>query len=1015
MNKKLFLKLLSIVIFIVGTSMYSQNVTGTIFDSYGPLAGANVIVKGTSNGAVTDFDGNFSVSNVDANAILVFSFIGYISQEIKVNGKSNLDVVLVEDTSELDEVVVVGYGKTTRRLVTGAISSVQSEDINRTPITSADQALQGQAPGVTVINGGVPGTAPQVQIRGLGTFGNSQPLYVIDGIVSTGLNAINPNDIETMDVLKDASTAAIYGSRASNGVVLITTKKGKSGKTKVTFDSYLSFQNVPKTLDLLDTNQFKQFVSETYGLPNRYTSNPASTELNTDWQDEVFQSSIMHNTNIGASGGNDTAIFNLSAGYVDQEGIIINTGFKRASLRLNSEFKVGSKFKIGETLAIADTEMKNEEENGDRTLIEHMIKSLPYTPVYDANNPGGFGGTDTTLDNGSDSENPVRLQTISNNTTDVSKILGSVYTSYEILKGLEYKFQYGFERTTTSTNIHRPSFDEGINQRTAAELDQKINIFNSDTYTSSLTYSTVFNEVHNLDLLAVAEKFETTSRDNRSQASNPLTDTVEVIQGNAVVTNQLFEYGLISYIGRVNYNYDNKYLLSASLRRDGTSRFGEGHKWANFPAVSLGWVLSEEGFLKDSDLISNLKLRGSWGVTGNDGSVEYAFESGLINTYGYIGLNNNVGASNFGRPNPDLKWEEATMTNVGLDMAFLNNALTLSFEYYNNDIEDVIVPIPNVTSDGLGEAFTQRNGASTNTKGFEFNIGYNHNKGGDFSWSASLNLGTSKNKATKLTDGLSFIESSVFEGENLSRITEGESLFYFYGYKTNGIYQSQAEVDAVFTKPGSNLDGNGDQIVFPGDIRFVDQNNDGDIDSQDNVKIGNPFPELTYGLNLSANYKNFDATLFFSGVSGNDIYNTNLYDLEGMTRLFNAGTAVLNRWTPTNTNTSVPRFAPHSENVNRSDRFIENGSYAKLRNLTFGYSFPESTLSTIANGAITKFRVYATGQNLFTITNYSGYDPEIGGSSTVTPGQQSAAAGVGIDRGMYPQPRSFILGVQLAF
>ncbi len=1003
MKKKIFKKLLFLIIFIVGTSMYSQKVSGTISDANGPLAGANVIEKGTSNGAIADFDGGFTINNLKPNSVLVFSFLGYVTQEVVVGDKTVIDVTLIEDTSALEEIVVVGYGKTSRRLVTGAITSVKSEDITRTPVTSADQALQGQAPGVTIINSGSPGTAPQVQIRGLGTFGNSQPLYVIDGVVSGSINEINPNDIATMDVLKDASTAAIYGSRASNGVVIITTKKGRSGKTKLTFDSYVSTQNTPRTLDLLDTNQFRQFASETFGLPNRYATNEASTRLNTDWQDEVFQTAIVHNTNIGVSGGNDSAIFNLSAGYIDQDGIIINTGFNRFSIRANSEFKIGDKFKIGETLTIADTEMKNEEENGDRTLIEHMIKSLPYTPVFNANNPGGFGGTDTTLDNGSDAENPVRLQTISTNITDVSKILGSLYASYEFVNGLDYKFQYGFERTSTSTNIHRPSFDEGINERTAAELDQIANTFNSNTFTNSLTYSTVLGEVHNIDLLAVAEKFETTARNNRSQASNELTDVVPVIQGSGQITNQLFEYGLISYIGRLNYNYAGKYLLSASVRRDGSSRFGKNNRWGTFPAVSLGWILSEEDFLKDSNVISNMKLRGSWGKTGNDGSTDYVFEAGLIPTYGYVGLNNNVGVSNFGASNPDLKWEEATMTNIGLDLGFLNNALTISLEYYNNDIDDVIVPIPNVTSDGLGAAFTQRNGASTNTKGFEFNIGYNHNKGGDFSWSANLNLGTSKNEATKLSDGLLFIESSTFEGENLSRITEGESLFYFYGLETDGLFQ---QGDNTSAQPNA----------APGDIRFVDQNSDGVINSDDNVKIGNPFPELTYGLNLSANYKNFDATIFFSGVSGNDIYNTTLYDLEGMTRLFNAGTAVLNRWTPTNTNTSVPRFtADHSDNVNRSDRFIEDGSYAKLRNLTIGYSLSSSTLSSIANGALSKFRIYATGQNLFTITDYSGYDPEIGGSSTVTPGQQSAAAGVGIDRGVYPQPRALILGVQLAF
>lgn len=1003
MKNKLLQKLSFLVVFLLGLALNSQTITGTISDANGPLAGANIVQKGTKNGVISDFDGNYSISKTDANTVLVFSYIGYKSQEITVGNQTTINVTLVEDADVLNEVVVVGYGKTSRRLVTGAVSSVKAEAITETPVVSADQALQGQAPGVTIINSGTPGTAPQVQIRGVGTFGNSQPLYVVDGIVTGGINEINPNDIATIDILKDASTAAIYGSRASNGVVIITTKKGRAGKTKLTFDTFVSSQSTPRTLDLLNSAQFREYAEGTFGLPPRYTIDPESTTRDTDWQDAIFRNAIMHNTNIGASGGSENAVFNISAGFVDQEGIIINTGFNRASLRANSEFKIGNKFKIGETLTIADTEMLNEEQNGDRTLIEHAIKSLPYTPIFDENNPGGFGGTDTTLDGGSDAENPVRLQTIGSNTTEVSKILGSVYASYEFIKGLEYKFQYGFERTTASTNILRPSFDEGINQRDAAQLDQSTNIFSSNTFTSSLTYSKSFNDVHNFDLLGVIEKFDTETRINRSQASNPLTNAVPVIQSTeAVVTNQIFEYGLISYIGRLNYNYDNKYLLSASIRRDASSRFGANKRQGTFPAASLGWVVSEENFLKDSNIISSLKLRGSLGVTGNDGSTEYVFESGLINTYNYTGLNNNTGVSSFGSANPNLKWEEATMTNIGLDAGFLKNALNVSLEYFNTDVEDVIVGIPNVSSEGFGELFTQRNGAATNIKGFELNIGYNHDKGGDFTWSANLNLGSSKNTAESISDR-PFIPNGTFEGEPIGRIEAGESLFFFYGLQTDGLFQ---EGDDTSAQPNAG----------PGDIRFVDQNNDGIIDNEDNVKIGNPLPTVTYGLNLSCNYKNFDATLFFAGVGGNDIYNTNIYDLEGMSRLFNAGTGVLNRWTPTNTNTSIPRFNPdNSDNLNRSDRFVEDGSYAKLRNLTIGYSLPEETLSKIANGAISKLRIYTTAQNLFTITNYSGYDPEIGGSTTVTPGQQSAAGGVGIDRGVYPQPRSFVAGIQLQF
>ncbi|MDG1805848.1 TonB-dependent receptor [Flavicella sp.] len=995
------------LVMICTQSVFSQtkSISGLVTDeSNSPLPGVSVLVVGTNIGVTTDFDGNFTIQDVSASNELEVSYIGMETQVIKVGNQSSISVTLKESSQALDEVVVVGYGSTSRKLVTGAISSVKSETITSRPITSADQALQGTAAGVTVSNTGSPGSSPQVQIRGVGTFGNSQPLYVIDGVVSGGLNEINPNDIETMDVLKDASTAAIYGSRASNGVIMITTKKGRSGKTKVTFDSYVSTQSAKKTYDLLNSSQFETFAGETYGLPNRYTVDPESTKLNTDWQDEVFRSAIMSNTNVNVSGGSETAIFNLSAGYLDQEGIIINTGFKRASIRANSEFKVGKRFKIGETLSIADSEKMNEENSGGRTLVEHMIKSLPYTPVYNAANHGGFGGTDTALDNGSDAENPVRLQTISDNVTETMKVLGSIYASFEVIDGLDLKFLYGFDRATSENNIFRPTFNEGINKRTAADINQSVSVFNSDTYTGSINYKKTFNEKHNVEALFVAEEFETSSRIYSSRMDNPLTDEIKLVKGGVETTsnNQLYEYKLVSYIGRLKYNYGGKYLISASLRKDGSSRFGENNRWGTFPAMSLGWVLSEEGFLSESNVISNLKLRGSWGVTGNDGSADYVYSAGLISGYNYVGFNSSTGYSNFAAENPDLKWEESVQTNIGLDLGLWNNAVTVSMEYYNTDNKDVIIGVPNQPSYGLGATHTTRNGASINTKGMEFSVGYNHNNGGDFSWSGNLNLGTAKNVVTDLNGSL-FEEYNSFENENLTRNEVGESLFFMYGYQTDGLFQVGDDTSA---QPNAAA----------GDIKYVDQNGDGVITSDDNVKIGNPFPNFTYGLTLTANYKQFDASMFLNGVSGNDVYNTNIYDLEGMTRLFNSGTAVLNRWTPTNTSTNVPRYTGnggHSDNVNRSDRFVEDGSYTKLRNLTIGYSLSNSVLSKIAKGTFSKFRFYAAGQNLLTFTKYSGLDPEVGGS-TLTQGQGSATS-IGIDRGVYPEPRSFTLGLQVGF
>lgn len=993
------------LLMILTQSVFSQtkSISGLVTDeSNTPLPGVSIIVVGTSIGVTSDFDGNFTLQDISASSSLEVSYIGMETQIVKVGSQSQIKVLLKESSESLDEVVVVGYGTTSRKLVTGAISSVKSEAIVSTPITTVDQALQGNASGVTVSNTGSPGSTPQVQIRGLGTFGNSTPLYVIDGVVSGGLGQINPNDIETIDVLKDASTAAIYGSRASNGVIMITTKKGRAGKTKISVETYLSSQSAPNKLDLLNSSQFETYLGETFGLTNRYTVDNASTKVNTDWQDELFRTAMMSNTNLNVSGGSETAIFNLSAGYLDQEGIVLNTGFKRASIRANSEFKIGKRLKIGETLSVAETEMLNEEENGGRTLFEHMIKSLPYTPVYNAANLGGFGGTSSALDDASDSQNPVALQTLSNNVTESLNVLGSLYASYEIIDGLDAKFQYGFDKSASQTNILRPSYNEGINSRAAAEVEQSTAMFSSDTYTVSLNYKKTFSENHNFEALFVAEEFNTITRINLAKNSNPLTDDVPVVLGNSISANEINEYGLVSYIGRLKYNYAGKYLISASMRRDGSSRFGENNRWGSFPAMSLGWVLSEEGFLNDSDVISNLKLRGSWGVTGNDGSVEYVSTSGLILGYNYIGLNQNTGASSVGAANPDLKWEESIQTNIGLDLGLLNNALTVSMEYYNVDNNDIIVGVTNVPSFGIGQASTQKNGASTNTQGVELSVGYNHQSSGDFEWSANVNLGTAKNEATDLGN-LDAIASNIFEGESISRIVEGESLFHFFGLETDGLFQVG---DDTSTQPNAAA----------GDIRFVDQNGDGVIDGSDDVIIGNPFPTLTYGVNLSAKYKQFDASLFINGVSGNDIYNTNIFDLEGMDRVFNAGTAVLDRWTPTNTDARVPRFTEdHTENLNRSDRYVEDGSYMKLRNFTIGYSLNNPALNKIAQGTFSKVRIYATGQNLLTITDYSGLDPEVGGSTTVTTGQTSAAGAIGVDLGVYPSPRSFTLGLQLAF
>lgn len=992
----------------------AQTVSGTISDENGmPLPGVSIIIEGTTNGTASDFDGKYALPNVASNATLKFSYIGYATQRIPVNGKTIINVVLAEDLEALSEVVVVGYGKQSRAEVTGAIESVGSKEITAVPITNAEQALQGRTAGVTITNSGSPGTSPEVRIRGFGTPNDNSPLYVIDGIISLGLGNISPNDIATINVLKDASTAAVYGAQGANGVIVVTTKQGSTGKTKIDINSYTGVQYVTNRYDLLNTEQYLQYIDEAYGfVPTSPLSNSGN---NTNWQNEIFQTGVIQNHDFSISGGGENNNFRFSAGYQDQEGAVIETGFERFSFRANSNFKLG-KFNFGETLALAFNKQDLERQNGGRSLIEHAIKSAPYLPVYNPNNLGGYQGPNTNAD-GQDSENPVRVQSLGYSQTLGATITGSVFGEYEIIDGLKFKTQAGLEYITFNGNTFSPSYnDDSVGGSTHvqnfARTTKNSGIIKGITVTNSLNYAFTLNDVHNIDLLAVAEKQDRTTDLLNSNSDNPITNQIEQVNSandNVFLQSQTIEYNKIGYLGRINYNYDQKYLVAASIRRDASSRFGANNRWGNFPSVALGWNIAKENFLKDSKF-NNLKLRSSWGVSGNDKIGDYQFSSSLVSDFIYpIGGTGATGTTALGLGNPDLKWEETTMLNVGLDIGLFNNTFTAAIEYYKNTSDDLLYQVPTPISAGFNQNFLFENVGSVETKGLELSLGYNDNDG-DFTWSADLNIGVSSNKVTDL-GGIDFLEGGAFEGENISRIEVGEPLFFFRGYKTDGIYQTQAEVDAVF--------GPGQTTVAPGDLKIIDQltidtNNDGIPDAADGVindddktKIGTPYPDLTYGLNLNGNYKKWDINLFITGVAGNDVYNTNIFDLEGMPRLFNSGTNVLNRWTGPGTSNTVPRAGGAPANLQVSDRFVEDGSYTRLKNITVGY--------TINSGSLTKYisslRFYLSAQNLITITDYSGLDPEIGRSTVIN----NSVYELGIDRGNYPQPKSVLLGVQMSF
>lgn len=1035
--------------------LYGQNrttVSGKVTEegTGSGIPGVNILIKGTGQGTVTDVEGNYSISATN-DATLVFSSVGFVTEEIVVGNRSYIDVVLAPDITSLSEVVVVGYGTQERARVTGAISSISAEEINEQPVTSLDQALQGRAAGITVTNTGSPGVNPLVRIRGLGTVGDNNPLYVVDGMPvsgsvqtqggngissSGGLNGINPNDIASIEILKDASAAAIYGSRAANGVIIITTKKGQAGKINVNLDAYYGVQNAWKKLDLLNTEQYLEYAQELLanggtnpgddGFPERLNYNGQFatindlgdfSNINTDWQDEMFRPASIQDYNLSVSGGSENAVFNVSGGYFNQEGIMLGTAFERYSLRANSEFTLG-KFKFGETLTLSFSERHNEPYNGGRSQIEHMIKMVPYIPVRNDDYPTtGYRSTDGA--DGSDPENPVLNAMLRKNIDENMKILGTAYGTFEIVEGLEYKLMLGLDMNFGYNHQFTPIIvsSDQYHLNPTADISQNRVDFISPLISNQLSYSKDFGD-HHVDAVAVIERQTSQLRNTGASGETAITSVIDVlnITENPNRQGRRDEYALISYLGRVNYDFAGKYLFSASVRRDGGSRFGS-EKWGTFPSVSAGWRLSEENFLSNVNFLSNLKLRGSWGKVGNDKIGNYGYQSTFASGQFYVlGTGGTLvpGLTIRALENPDIQWETTVMTNIGLDIGFMNDQVRASVEYFRNETQDMLLPVPTPPSFGYDVAPTANLGSVLN-KGFELTAGY-YKYSGDFQWSLSGNISFITNELTDLSQGTS-VAGSNFETWNTTQTKEGEPIAYFYGWVVDGIFQSDAEVAAA-----NEIDGDASTpyqvaATSAGDIRFKDINGDGVVNNSDRTNLGHYLPDFSYGLNASANYQNFDISLFIQGVSGNEILNTNLYDLQGMPRLFNAGTAVLDAWTPEEPNTDIPRAvnADPNQNARISSRYIEDGSYLRVKNLSIGYTLPTGLLGDFGNGFIRNLRVYVTAQNLLTITDYSGYDPEIGARPDLSNNPGNATLNSGVDWGQYPQARTFLGGIQIGF
>lgn len=1004
-------------------------VSGRVVDDTGsPMPGVNVVVKGTTVGTTTDIDGRYSISVEDGNAVLVFSFIGYETQEVTVGSQSVINITLVTDIKTLSEVVVVGYGTQKRSSVTGAIASVSAKELSALPSVSVDQNLQGRAPGVIVTNNGAPGSGPIVRIRGVSTINNANPLYVVDGVpVGEGVN-IDPKDVQSLEVLKDASAAAIYGSRAANGVILITTKSATQDKLSINIDSYVGVQSPWRKLDLLNRDQYIQYAGMLGSLPPRVQNGmnepiyPGASQTfaqtETDWQDEMFRNATIQQHRFDISKAGDVSKVFLSASYFDQGGIMLGTYYKRGNIRLNSEHKLGKRLTIGQTAYLYYDRRRNEVNGGSiGTNIRYVIASIPYLPVYNPFNKGGFFGPQAV--DASDPTQPVRRAILDENYNTGNGMLLTGYLDFKFTDWLTYRLNVGANVTNNIASNFSPSFNSGTggyDSRNFANISETRSNNVTPIVTNQLTAIKSFGD-HNLNLVLVAEQQTSKYSDVTASGTNSISDAIKMPRGVASPqTNaQLQEWALISYVGRLNYDYKGKYLLGASFRRDGSSRFADGNRWGNFPSVSAGWRISEEAFMADlAPTITELKIRGSYGLVGNNLLGNYAYQPTLTNN-NYYQFNASSADQTQGytintMANKDLKWEEVEMLNVGIDGGLFGNKVNFSVEWFSNTTNGMIIGVPIASSLGYDGAPTANAGSARN-RGIEWQLGYNSQEG-EFRWNLSANMGIIRNEVLSLgEEGLTYARENWY-GDNLTLTRAGDPISFFYGYKVEKIFQSQEEIDAanaVDGDPSTKYQENAE----PGDIKFRDINGDGVITADDKTMIGKYLPDFTYGVNFTANWKNFDLNLFLQGVQGNQIYSTTKYHLEGMTRLFNAGTAVLDSWTTPGQNTDVPRAVSGDPNLNSraSDRFVEDGSYLRIKNFSLGYAVPSETLEALTKNSISRLRVYLSATNLLTWTKYkSGYDPEIGAFNGNGAGGSFQN---GIDYGQYPQPRTITVGVQL--
>ncbi len=988
--------LLVICCCLISLNLFAQNriITGTVTakDDSQPLIGASVLVQNTTKGASTDADGNYSIELTPTENILVFSYLGYVPQTIVLGESNVVNVVMEQDVTLLNDVVVVGYGTQKKSDLTGAVSSVRGDDLVKIPNSNPVQALQGKVAGVQVTSAsGEPGSSPVVRVRGVGTFNNSSPIYVVDGVILDDISFLNSSDIESMEILKDASSTAIYGSRGANGVILVTTKQGKAGSNKeptITFGAEYSTQILAKKIDLLTGREFADYVNHiTPGSYNNLDAVP-----NTDWQSLLFHNASIQNYDLAISGASEKSQYYVGLGYFNQKGIIDKSSYERFTLKLNNTYHLYKNFKLGNNITFAPYTQQN-----GPNVTYAAYRAQPLIEPYNAD--GSYAEVPGVGNPFADIEN-------SNNYSRGLRTVGNIYGEVSFLNGFVFRSSFGVDMGYNEGRSFTPAFYVSPQQQN--EIND-LNVGNSHNlnwlWENTLDYKKTIKK-NSFDVLGGYTMQEATSEYLSASGQNIIGDTknlwylnadnlVPTSISNGVNANNNF--ALVSFLARANYTYDSRYLLTATFRRDGSSKFLGDNRWGNFPSIASGWNISNEEFLKNNSFISNLKLRASYGVIGNE-KISYLDQYALVlNGVNAVFGNNEVltPGSTYGKTgNPDLKWETTKQADVGLEIGVLKNRLTGEFDYYHRQTDDILVELstPGFFGNGEGEKVRYNAGSVLNT-GFEFNVAWN-NTIGDFHYKVGV-LGSTLHNEVLSVGGNSGVDSTLVGGElgngqTVTLSSAGNPIGSFYGYEVDGVFQNQNELDSY---PHESL-------ALPGDLKYVDQNGDGVLNSMDRVYLGSPIPTFIYGFSLEGSYKGFDLSMDFQGQSGNMIYNgketvrPDLYNFESHVNGY---------WNGDGTSNYEPRATSGGVNFLPSEHYLQNGSFFRLRNVTLSYSLP----SKISNKLKMKeTKIYVRGTNVFTSTKFTGYTPEIGNENVLSNG---------IDYGIYPVTSVYSLGLNLTF